>query len=308
LDDDVSPLDREQLLRGKEWRGVWVDIPDEANVECTAQAVVDWLRNNPEWFEQRYGVGDVGLKLEDEPEVEPDDGKPGVRNVRFDVETITFSFGVSGVRAQSSRFDEHDRRNLIRLVGDLTVGTQPGGHVGRVINRLQRKIDAEGTPENEKKELTALMAEIRRQTDIVRDEFTSGRYKDEMTGDPYRMPRHITQLVNLSSRGLAATGEHQVHMSVSQNCRNNVDGGGMSDVEHKAQVIMDDMGARTRPNEPLSEQDRIILNTVLTSSGQVEMQEMSTGMTGSKPTRGIRDRSGDPGAMRYTEGLMQVKV
>jgi phosphatidylinositol-4,5-bisphosphate 4-phosphatase len=80
-----------------------------------------------------------------------------------------------------------------------------------------------------------------------------------------------------------------------------MEGVSMGDVEHKSQVIIEDMGGRVIPGEERSEQDQTIFNTVLTSSGQIERQQMVTGIGGSSIV--YESGSGNLGAIDYATGL-----
>ncbi len=77
----------------------------------------------------------------------------------------------------------------------------------------------------------------------------------------------------------------------------------MADVEHKAQLIIEDMGGRVNPGEDFEDQDRVIYNTVLTSSGQAELQQRNTGLPGSKNAKDLGVRIDDREAQRYAAGF-----
>jgi hypothetical protein len=110
------------------------------------------------------------------------------------------------------------------------------------------------------------------------------------------------RVVDLGAEALRLLGDNDTLMSLSEGCRDNLDSGSMVDVEHKTQAIIEDFGGLVIPGT-LSEQDRTIYNTVLTSSGQVEMQTMTTGLGGTGSVDEVSDRSSDPKALEYARGF-----
>ena len=223
------------------------------------------------------------------------------RNVEFEVDTISFAFGTPKDKDEAKRFEEHDRQSMIKLFGDAMPGTTMGGYMGGLVDRLTRLSRQEDTSPEQKQAITKLLATIRGEVDTVRSEFTSGRYKtsDE---DRHRMARHVMRVVDLGAEALRLLGDNDTLMSLSEGCRDNLDSGSMVDVEHKTQAIIEDFGGLVIPGT-LSEQDRTIYNTVLTSSGQVEMQTMTTGLGGTGSVDEVSDRSSDPKALEYARGF-----
>jgi hypothetical protein len=216
------------------------------------------------------------------------------------VENITFSFAVSGSRTQSTRFDEHDKQSLIRLVGDLGVGSRPGGFVGEVIEQLEAQREDEDIDEEARRKIDDQIGKLRREVDAARLLFNSGTYKLVQV-DSYKMVRTVMRVVDLANDALAnLLPESEMHMLLSQGSQN-MDGVSMGDVEHKSQVIIEDMGGRVRPGQKFSEQDSIIFNTVLTSSGQIERQQLVTGIGGN--TIVYESGSSNRGATEYATGL-----
>jgi hypothetical protein len=237
------------------------------------------------------------------------------RQVNLEVDTITFSFGVNkfamgeGLGMLFSEdtiwppeIVEHNRVNLTKLVGDLTVRTAPGGYIGGLVDRLNQRRTVVGPQSDEGKALTRLIGQIQRETDEARDIFNRGEYKRGID-DAYKMNRTLHRLVNLGEEALQKLGDNDTLMTVSQGCKSNKDRGGMQDVEHKSQVIIEDMGGRVQRGQEFSEQDQTIYNTVLTSSGQAEVQRLNTGLPGSKNAKELADRINDPDALMYARGF-----
>ena len=118
-------------------------------------------------------------------------------------------------------------------------------------------------------------------------------------GDPYKMVRHTMRLVDISALALEALGDQDEAITMSQGCKSNKDRGGMADVENKAQAIIEDMGGKVTPGGTFDDQDQAIYNTVLTSSGQDDVQKLMTGLPGSKNAHEAGGRIVDPSAIRY---------
>jgi hypothetical protein len=261
-------------------------------------------------FERYRGDNMLMVRFTGEELDQPKDGVIQIvsdnKLVEFDIDPITFSFTVSG-KGTGTRSDQHDRQNLIKLVGDLAVGTAPGGHVGGVVDALQAKRDQPETSDTEKQQIDDMLGKIRREVDTARELFTSGAYKD-VSVDPYKMARTVMRVVDLTGEGLRLAGDHNMHMSLSEGCRTNLEGAGKLDIEHKSQVIIEDMGGRMQPMQldrggSLNDQDRIIYNTVLTGSGDTEVRGQRTGLHGLGDMRDISTRSRDIEALTYTTGI-----
>jgi len=226
----------------------------------------------------------------------------GIKGVTFEVENITFSFAVSGNRSQSSRFDEHDKQSLIRLVGDLGKGSAPGGFVGEIIDRMEARLRDDELTDSERDAINDQIMKLRREVDNARTMFNSGIYK-QVHNDSHKMARTVMRIVDLSNDAMQRLlPESGMYMMLSESSRT-LEGVSLGDVEHKSQVIIEDMGGRERPGARWPEQDRIIYNTVLTSSGQIETQEMLTGLPGS--TLVFESGSGNLGATQYATGLQE---
>jgi phosphatidylinositol-4,5-bisphosphate 4-phosphatase len=236
--------------------------------------------------------------------------------VPINVHSITFSFGVNALAMNDNILANltlesglwpgdivaHDRQNLIALVGDLLPNTAPGGVIGRVVDRLRAKaIDQNTTPE-QRAEINKLISNIERQVNLVRVMFNEGMYKGGID-DAYKMLRHIKEVVNLGAQSLKAIGNNDALMVVTENCKSGKDRTGMSDVESKAQSIIEDMGGQVTPGKQFSPQDQIIYNTVLTSSGQLEVQQLNTGLPGSKNSGELSERINDPDALLYSSAF-----
>ncbi len=227
--------------------------------------------------------------------------------IEFDIDTITFSFGVNevamgkgfwGVHSDKTLWglvEAHDRANMIKLVGDLNPGSFPGGYIGEIFDQLKEAAADPNTSPEDKRKLLDLVGQLQREVDTARTMFNSGAYKVGID-DAYKMGRSIMRIVNLGAQGLDVLGDDENLLSLSQGCKSNKDRGGMADVEHKAQVVIEDMGGTVEPSKPLSPQDQVIYNTVLTSSGQDEIQQLNTGLPGSKNAGDLRARINDPEA------------
>jgi len=238
------------------------------------------------------------------------------QDIDFDIDTITFSFGVNevamgrGIWALSTEdtlwglVEQHDKDNLVKLVGDLTIGTAPGGYIGGLMDDLRAKLDDPGLVGAPRKEIEDLLESLQTEVDITRGMFNSGSFKHGIE-DAYKMVRHIMRVVDLGSQALTALGNDEMVLSLSQGCKSNKDRGGMGDVEHKAQVIIEDMGGKVRPGQTFESEDQIIYNTVLTSSGQSEVQQLNTGLPGSKNAGELEDRIVDGKALEYSRGFSE---
>jgi len=257
-------------------------------------------------------VGDGLITIDDDSDDKRTRGRPQVgiisisheEEVRFDVDTISFSFAVSG-KGTGARFDEHDRQNLIKLVGDLAPGSSPGGYVGGIVDNLQKR-RAETTSERERERIDDLLGQIQREVDTARELFTTGAYKNTEV-DPYKMARTVMRVVDLAGEGLRLSGSNDLHLSMSEGCRTNFSGGSKLDIEHKSQVIIEDMGGRMRPMQidqsDENSEDRVILNTVLTSSGDSELRGQRTGHIGLGDMRDLSGRSRNVDVLDYTTGM-----
>jgi phosphatidylinositol-4,5-bisphosphate 4-phosphatase len=231
--------------------------------------------------------------------------------VPVDVETITFSFGVNGFALGKGiggalpensiwppEIVEHNRNNLNKLIGTLSENTPTGGYIGSIVERLEKAARADGISQREVDKINSLILKIQTETDTVRNIFNTEIYKHGID-DAYKMSRHIMHLTQLGAKALLVLGDKSEAFTLSQGCKSNKDRGGMADVEHKAQLIIEDMGGHVVPNSQFSDEDRIIYNTVLTSSGQLENQEMNTGVPGSKNAKELRHRIVDLDALAY---------
>jgi phosphatidylinositol-4,5-bisphosphate 4-phosphatase len=263
----------------------------------------DFTFNQFRAFDEMQGTQQMRVDPNDEEDTVP-----------IDVETITFSFGVNKVAMGEGIFalsgedtlwglvEEHDRQNLVKLIGDLTFGTAPGGHIGAMVDRLKEEAESDQTTPERRQELEELIGKIQKEVDVCRNLFNSGAFKRDID-DAYKMVRHVMRVVNLGQEALQTLDDDDMLMSMSQGCKSNKDRGGMGDVEHKAQLMIEDMGGRVLPNQEFSEQDQRIYDTVLTSSGQVEVQQYNTGLGGSKNVGELQNRIGDEDAYRYAKGF-----
>ncbi len=237
--------------------------------------------------------------------------------VKVDVDTITFSFGVNGLalgeglgRVVSEKslwppaIVEHNRQNLRKLVGSLEEGAYPGGYIGGLADRLIERAKDWETPKSEVHKIEALLTQLQDEVDTVRKMFNNDEYKHGMD-DAYKMNRHLMRVTNLGAEALQLLGDDSMMMSLSQGCKSNKDRGGMADVEHKAQMMIEDMGGHVRPGQPFDEQDGAIYKTALTASGQVEIQSLNTGLPGSKNAGEVKARIADKDAVEYASGYSE---
>ncbi|MBV8406523.1 MAG: hypothetical protein JOY64_02760 [Alphaproteobacteria bacterium] len=225
--------------------------------------------------------------------------------VRVDVDTITFSFGVNdfAMGNYSAAFvvvDAHNTENMRKLVGDLAVKTPPNGVVGETIRKIDAALQVQPAPVNAS-ELERLRQALVDQTDVVREIFNKGGYKSSH-GDPYQMVRHTMRLVDTSALALAALGDPDAAITVSQGCKSGKDRGGMADVENKAQAIIEDMGGTMVPEVAPTGEDGVIYRTVGAMSGQSRVQQQNTGLPGSKNASEVEARIGDADALAYMKG------
>jgi hypothetical protein len=206
-----------------------------------------------------------------------------------------------------------------KLVGDLVEGTPPGGYIGGLVDRLIDKAETAG-PE-ERKQIEALVQQIRDEVDVVRNEFGSGSYKTAQK-DRHALTRHVMGVVDLGGEALRLLGDNDTLLSMSQGCRDNLEGGPIVDVEHMTGAVIRDMGGQ--PSEELSkeqletlneqdqekyrqlrQEDQTIFNVLLTGSGHIQQQQMVTGLSGSGSVREVYDQIGvdNPDVRQYVRGL-----
>ncbi|MFO1026785.1 MAG: inositol phosphate phosphatase SopB [Acetobacteraceae bacterium] len=238
------------------------------------------------------------------------------QDVRVKIDTITLSFGVNAVALGSSLpwslngpeerwpqdIIDHNRDNLNKLIGTLNEDARPGGHIGSIVDRLRAKAEQQDLEPQDRAALLHQIGRIQDETDLVRHMFNTGSYKHGIE-DAYKMDRHLMRLCTLADEALKSLGDHNMKMSLSQGCKSNKDRGGVGDVEHKAQAIIEDMGGRVLPGEKLEGEDKTIYNTVMTSSGQLEAQQMNTRLPGSKNAEEIKARIDDEAALIYAKGF-----
>jgi phosphatidylinositol-4,5-bisphosphate 4-phosphatase len=238
----------------------------------------------------------------------------GNTEIEFDIDTITFSFGVNevamgqgiwGLHTDQTLWglvEQHDRENMIKLIGDLNENSYPGGYIGDIFDRLNELAADPNTSPQDRRKLQDLAGQLQREVDTARKMFNSGSYKSGIE-DAYKMARSVMRIVNLGAQGLDLLGDDENLLSLSQGCKSNKDRGGMGDVEHKAQVVIEDMGGHVVPGGQFSPQDQTIYNIVLTSSGQDEIQRLNTGLPGSKNAGDLKARINDPEAELTAKAL-----
>lgn len=230
----------------------------------------------------------------------------GGEAINVDVNAITFSFGINGIATNPklsatmlgvwSNVHAHNTANMVKLVGDLgegefgAIGTPPGGFIGEVYDRA------------EKAGLTDLMQQLRTQTDTVRDMFTHRTFT-EGRGDTAKMGREILTLQALAEKALDTLGATDMAATMSKGCKSDKDRGGVTDVELKSKLILQDMGGDMRPDTRLVGDDQQLYYTVSASSGQLENQRWNTGLGGSKEAGHLKDRLPELQVREYLSGL-----
>jgi phosphatidylinositol-4,5-bisphosphate 4-phosphatase len=235
---------------------------------------------------------------------------------------------------------EHNRENMVKFVGDLgntkdggvgSVGARPGGFIGDVYDRLEshrgkliqdrsdfidtvkqnakdgKRMSVPGSSQDtrNKKDIQqsdTLMAQLRDQTDLVRQMFNSEDFRSGK-GDPAKMGREILVLQGLAEQCLDFIGATDLGGTMSKGCKSDKDRGGVTDVEVKSKLILRDMGGDMDPNHDLVGDDQGVYYTVSSSSGQLENQQWNTGLMGSKEAGHLERRIPDPEVRQYLSGL-----
>jgi phosphatidylinositol-4,5-bisphosphate 4-phosphatase len=134
-----------------------------------------------------------------------------------------------------------------------------------------------------------LRAEIREQTNLVREMFASEAFK-RGNGDPAKMSRHIIDLQGLAEQSLKLIGDTNMAATMSKGCKSDTDRGGVVDVEWKADKMIRHMGGQVRPDVQPKGDDKQILYAAYAASGQQENQRYNKGVPGSKETDKLLDR------------------
>ncbi|MBJ7264603.1 MAG: hypothetical protein JHC61_13185, partial [Burkholderiaceae bacterium] len=89
----------------------------------------------------------------------------------------------------------------------------------------------------------------------------------------------------------------------SKGCKSDKDRGGVTDVELKSKLILQDLGGEMNPDEKLQGDDQGVYYTVSASSGQLDSQRGNTGFAGSKEASHLKDRLPDPEVRQFLTGL-----
>lgn len=271
----------------------------------------DFTRAQFAAFEANSGAGQT-LQLWDEKTAQ-------VQEVKVDVDTITFSFGINSIASSPKisavmlgvwhNVHAHNRNNMIKLIGDLgqgrfgARGTLPGGFIGEVYDRLKREANAVNPNDLSKKQaLETKMQALRVQTNTVRQMFTERSFESGR-GDTAKMGREILMLQGLAEQALASINARDMAATMSKGCKSDKDRGGVTDVELKAQFILREMGGNLEPDAQLVGDDQRVYNVVSASSGQIENQSANTGLGGSKEAGHLKERLPDPNVRDYLMGL-----
>lgn len=192
---------------------------------------------------------------------------------------------------------EHNRANMVKFVGDLgsggsgSIGMRPGGFIGSVMDRLDPNDPQQGD----------LARKIQEQTDIVRDLFLSEAFKNG-DGDPAKMGREILVLQAYAEQALDMVGDTSQAATMSKGCKSDKDRGGVTDVELKHKLITEEMGGRIVPNRDLDGDDQENYYVVSASSGQLENQQLNTGLPGSKEAGKLKERIPSQDVRQYLQG------
>ena len=165
---------------------------------------------------------------------------------------------------------EHNTTNMIKLVGDLgdgafgARGARPGGFVGEVYDRLETmRNDASADPAD-RASAAALMGQLRGQTDLVRGMFTEETFK-QGNGDTAKMGREVLLLQGLAEQSLELLKDTDLAGTRSKGCKSDKDRGGVTDVELKSKLILQDLGGEMNPDEKLQGDDQGVYYTVSAS-------------------------------------------
>jgi phosphatidylinositol-4,5-bisphosphate 4-phosphatase len=228
-----------------------------------------------------------------------------------------FSFGINALatsglgtlmRTWNSDVTRHNTENMVKLIGDLgegafgARGARPGGFIGEVYDRLETYAEDDNVDQADRNRARAQMAQLRGQTDVVRQMFTEETFK-QGHGDTAKMGREILVLQGLAEQCLQSLNAKDLAGTMSKGCKSDKDRGGVTDVEVKSKLILRDMGGDMNPDEALQGDDQGVYYVVAASSGQLENQRWNTGLPGSKEAGHLKDRLPDPQVRSYLSGL-----
>ena len=241
-------------------------------------------------------------------------GEP--KTAKIDVDTITFSFGTNALATGWkqhlmdvwSNVHEHNTENMIKFVGDLgdgafgARGARPGGFVGEVYDRLETMSNDAAADPVDRANAADLMGKLRGQTDLVRGMFTEETFR-RGNGDTAKMGREVLVLQGLAEQSLDLVKATDLAGTSSKGCKSDKDRGGVTDVELKSKLILQDLGGEMNPDEKLQGDDQGVYYTVSASSGQLDSQRGNTGFAGSKEASHLKDRLPDPEVRQFLTGL-----
>jgi phosphatidylinositol-4,5-bisphosphate 4-phosphatase len=262
-----------------------------------------------------------------------DPQNPTVRRVNVNVDAITFNFGINALSTGRHVPDwvggwdnvyEHNRLQMEKFIGDIgpgrvrpaelerigltdqlrrnqrakfgSLGAEPGGFIGSAYDRLDENIPAQAK----------LRAEIRVQTNLVREMFTTEAFK-RGNGDPAKMSRHILNLQRLADKALGLLGVNDEAGTKSKGCKQDIDRGGVVDVENKFMIIEEDMGGHITPDQRLRGEVRQNYQNVAMASGQLENQKLQRAHGGSEEAHKLTERMSRE-VRQYVTGLLPRKV
>ncbi|MBV7486819.1 inositol phosphate phosphatase SopB [Bordetella sp. BOR01] len=237
------------------------------------------------------------------------------------IDPITFSFGINSLATSSTstamlgvwrNVHAHNTDNMIKLVGDLgsgnhgAVGARPGGFIGQVYDQLETGKGRAAAPADAQK-LDGLQKQLQVQTDLVRQMFTNKAYESG-NGDTAKMGREILALQALAEQSLSTLeglqlGGNDMAATMSKGCKSDKDRGGVTDVELKSKLILQDMGGDMAPDARLVGDDQELYYTVSAGSGQLENQRWNTGLGGSKEAGHLLDRIPSLQVRQFLAGL-----
>jgi phosphatidylinositol-4,5-bisphosphate 4-phosphatase len=262
-----------------------------------------------------------------------DPQNPTTRRINVNVDAITFDFGINSMATGHLVPDwvggwdnvyEHNRVQMEKFIGDIgpgrlrpaerertglagqwlhnrkaqfgSLGAEPGGFIGSVYDRLDENVPAQAK----------VRAEIRVQTNLVREMFTTQAFK-RGNGDPAKMARHILNLQRLADKALGLLGVNDQAGTKSRGCKQDTDRGPVVDVENKFMIIEEDMGGHITPDQRLQGEVRQNYHNVAMASGQLENQRLQRAHGGSEEAYKLTDRMSKE-VRQYVTGMLPRDV
>ncbi len=252
----------------------------------------------------------IGFKIDDDRQQPLPPGMAPMgqdADISVDVDVISFSFAINGMATGSGgaallgsgtwgAVYEHNRGMMEKFVGDLgdgafgSKGTRPGGFIGQVMDGLD--------PNNAAQK--ALLDKMQAQANTVREMFTTEAFK-KGNGDPAKMGREILALQAMAEQALDMTQNVGLAATMSRGCKSDKDRGGVTDVELKHKLMVEDMGGEIEYDKQLGDEDQIAYNETAVTG--FRNQGLSTGLLGSKEFSHLKQRVPDAATREYLAGL-----